>query len=476
MTLAPRDAVRKLAFHEDASVAAPVLRKSARVSDADLIEIADIRGQEHLLAISGRETLSETLSDLLVTRGRLGRSRYARPESGCAFLGSRLRHPGPRRRARRRPDREAWTFDRDIPAGLLQELVAKASAKVRAQHLAGGVARHAADHQSRDRRRSLNRLTRCRASRSTIRKSNARCVELNRMGKLNDQSVNRFAVQDEYNNVVAALSVLTDVAIAPIERLIGKRPARWIDRGLQGRAAELGDNDDDHSQPARLCAGLQAAARTGPGNVQRAGIVHGTADDPDLVGGKDGRKDDRSDSAAVAWSKQRSRWAALRLSLPPPGRDADIIGGIEDLRVAGLQAVRCQDLLRRLRGHAGETALAICVSAPAAPATARTYRSGPGTCRTRPGPPMIATVPLPTPARSQAASNDAPAGFHSVALGLDGSGASEAIVPVRMIRFRRGELGWSSNEWRPCTIRSARSSAAVKNCLSPSNFNSSGIT
>lgn len=55
---APRDAVRKLAFHEDASVAAPVLRKSGRLLDEDLIEIADIRGQEHLLAISGRETLA----------------------------------------------------------------------------------------------------------------------------------------------------------------------------------------------------------------------------------------------------------------------------------------------------------------------------------------------------------------------------------------------------------------------------------
>ena len=38
------------------------------------------------------------------------------------------------------------------------------------------------------------------------------------------------------------------------------------------------------------------------------------------------------------------------------------------------------------------------------------------------GPPMIATVPERTPARSQAASNEAPAGFHRVALGLDGIG------------------------------------------------------
>ena len=46
------------------------------------------------------------------------------------------------------------------------------------------------------------------------------------------------------------------------------------------------------------------------------------------------------------------------------------------------------------------------------------------------GPPMIATVPERTPACSQAASNEAPAGFHSVALGLDGSGASAPIDRV----------------------------------------------
>ena len=61
LMLAPRDALRKLALHEDASVAAPVLRKSGRLSDDDLVEIASVRGQEHLLAISGREVLSESL-------------------------------------------------------------------------------------------------------------------------------------------------------------------------------------------------------------------------------------------------------------------------------------------------------------------------------------------------------------------------------------------------------------------------------
>ena len=57
------------------------------------------------------------------------------------------------------------------------------------------------------------------------------------------------------------------------------------------------------------------------------------------------------------------------------------------------------------------------------------------------GPPMIATAPELTPAASQAASNDAPAGFHKMALGLDGSGAVAPMARVRMTRLRFGEFG-----------------------------------
>ena len=57
---------------------------------------------------------------------------------------------------------------------------------------------------------------------------------------------------------------------------------------------------------------------------------------------------------------------------------------------------------------------------------------------------MTAAVPDVTPACSQAASNEAPAGFHNSAFGLAGSGAVAATERVRLIRFRWGEFGWSS--------------------------------
>jgi uncharacterized protein (DUF2336 family) len=66
---APRKVIRSLAFDLDGAVAQPVLERSGRLDDDDLVMIAKARGQEHLLAISKRNTLSERVTDVLVNRG-----------------------------------------------------------------------------------------------------------------------------------------------------------------------------------------------------------------------------------------------------------------------------------------------------------------------------------------------------------------------------------------------------------------------
>ena len=49
---------------------------------------------------------------------------------------------------------------------------------------------------------------------------------------------------------------------------------------------------------------------------------------------------------------------AMSERVPPPGRDADAVGGVQDPAFAGGEAVRGQNLPRRARGHAGEARLA----------------------------------------------------------------------------------------------------------------------
>src|SRR6185437_2284759 len=82
---APKEVVRQLAYHEEVSVAAPVLTRSTRLSDGDLIEIANLRGQKHLLAISGRSTLSEGVTDVLLKRGDSNVSHALAQNAGARF-------------------------------------------------------------------------------------------------------------------------------------------------------------------------------------------------------------------------------------------------------------------------------------------------------------------------------------------------------------------------------------------------------
>jgi uncharacterized protein (DUF2336 family) len=69
LTRAPRKVIRSLAFDMDSAIATPVLERSPRLDEDDLVMIARARGQDHLLAISKRSTLSERVTDVLVHRG-----------------------------------------------------------------------------------------------------------------------------------------------------------------------------------------------------------------------------------------------------------------------------------------------------------------------------------------------------------------------------------------------------------------------
>ena len=66
---APGRVIRTLAFDDAVEVAAPVLAHSARLDDDALVENARNKSQAHLLAISGRSTLTAAVTDILVDRG-----------------------------------------------------------------------------------------------------------------------------------------------------------------------------------------------------------------------------------------------------------------------------------------------------------------------------------------------------------------------------------------------------------------------
>jgi uncharacterized protein (DUF2336 family) len=214
---APRKAIRQLAFHQDASVAAPVLRRSVRLSDKDLVEIAGTCGQQHLLAICGRQTIHDSVSDPLVKRGEqavhmaLVQNLGARfSEAGCKALVEKAR--GDCQLAEKLVRRS------DVPPGLRGELVAKLD-DARMRYL------QSVPPSMRDKIHSTIATTAKQIEDRVpqpvqYKEAQAKIAEISRTGRLNDSTVNRFAVGREYENVVAALSFLAEVPIEVIAPLV----------------------------------------------------------------------------------------------------------------------------------------------------------------------------------------------------------------------------------------------------------------
>jgi Uncharacterised protein conserved in bacteria (DUF2336) len=127
---APINIIHKLAFDDEIDVAGPVLRESEALDAETLIANAQTKSQLHLLAISERKSLEQTVTDVLVTRGNsdvvnsLAKNQGAR-FSDFGFLHMITRADGDSILA------EQLGLRHDIPRHLFQQLIAKASEDVR---------------------------------------------------------------------------------------------------------------------------------------------------------------------------------------------------------------------------------------------------------------------------------------------------------------------------------------------------------
>ncbi len=210
---APGQTIRKLAFHEQPQVAAPVLRHSACLSDADLLGIVKSRGQQHLLAICDRKALNEALTDALMRFGDVNVSNALARNPGARF--SECGYATLVGRAERDEGlAEKLGVRLDISGSLLRELIDRVTDVVRARFLTAP--------RPVARQKAQNSAAAAGAPRKAIDYTQAQSevVTLNRTGKLNDSIVNRFAVRGEYTHVVAALALKADVKVEAIEPLL----------------------------------------------------------------------------------------------------------------------------------------------------------------------------------------------------------------------------------------------------------------
>lgn len=80
----PKDIILKLAW-DTFEVASPVLEHSAALTDEDLIEVAAKQSDDHLLAISRRSELNESVTDVLIERGGNGVIHSVASNPGAQF-------------------------------------------------------------------------------------------------------------------------------------------------------------------------------------------------------------------------------------------------------------------------------------------------------------------------------------------------------------------------------------------------------
>lgn len=185
---APPRLIKKLARDTDIDVAAPVLTQSPCLTTDDLCEIAGSRGNSHLLAISGRSGLQEPVTDILVTRGDQDVARTVAHNDTA-----RLSAAGVERLLERAETDEALgrrVRERgDIPPELVQSALSKIA------------------------ERAAERSRRIAAAQHAI-------LGLKRSGVLDGARVMELAKEDKYEEVVAAVAVLSDVKYELIENMM----------------------------------------------------------------------------------------------------------------------------------------------------------------------------------------------------------------------------------------------------------------
>src|ERR1700733_10883163 len=127
---APVNIIHKLAFDDSIEVAGPILRESKQLEAYALVANVCTKDQSHMLAITQRETIEESVPDVLVTHGDQEVVKSVAKNDGARFSDFGFLHMIQRAEG----DSilaEQLGLRKDIPRQLFQQLIAKASEDVK---------------------------------------------------------------------------------------------------------------------------------------------------------------------------------------------------------------------------------------------------------------------------------------------------------------------------------------------------------
>jgi uncharacterized protein (DUF2336 family) len=215
---APIQLMRRLAKDDDIAIAGPVLKRSARLDESDLVDIARQKGPDHLLAISGRNEIGEAVTDVLVQRGDREVVRSVATNKGAKFseasftsLVKRAETDGVLA--------ETVGLRPDVPIHLFRQLVAQATEVVQKRLLAA--ARPEAQSEIKRVLVEVSREIGTKAAPERDYRAAQRAVlDMRRAETLDESQLAHFARTGQFEEMVAALSALCAVPLDVVDRLM----------------------------------------------------------------------------------------------------------------------------------------------------------------------------------------------------------------------------------------------------------------
>jgi uncharacterized protein (DUF2336 family) len=215
---APPAVVRRLARNDEITIAGPVLTESARLSEHDLVDIAETKGEQHLLAISARWWLKEVVTDALLARRypSVSRRLVNNPGARVSAAGFAVVLA----QAESDPELAVETGIRvDLPAELRHQLLSNATEAVRSRLLS-----RAPPHLFEEIRNAIAAVT-AGVDRDLSRVRDFAAAKgfvalLKDKGELNEATLFGFAKQRKYEETVAALAELSQSTIEVVRPLM----------------------------------------------------------------------------------------------------------------------------------------------------------------------------------------------------------------------------------------------------------------
>ena len=215
---APPKTTRLLALDDAIEVAGPVLSQSECLDEEVLVESASTKGEDHLLAISRRRSISEAVTDVLLERGSQRVVASTAANAGAQFSEFGFSTLATRAKDDSELARTVWRRD-DIPRAHLLSLFADASDAVRGEL-------ETADRSKAELYRymvaeAVNQLqARVREKSKRFAEAQSHVVSLHQSGALSEAHLMAFAQAKKFDETTIALSLMSDLPIGHIEQVI----------------------------------------------------------------------------------------------------------------------------------------------------------------------------------------------------------------------------------------------------------------